>query len=739
MRARLPIPRRGAPESSAAAGRLRTPGVRTPRSPGARWGSALALLLLGAAGAVAWWSVLGSGLLWAAAPVLVSALVAGGLLRPLRASLLLLVWIPVALLVAGVPLAELRPRALADSVSAFGLGLDALTIPGRGPVLKDPWPLGAALVSVGAIWWTAAALAHRHGRSPAMLAVALTSLPLVGALALQQTGDAAWPGAVVLAAGVLWIARGRLLAVVPATLGVALVTAVAAQALGPEERWIPFLDVGPKGAAFTRLDTTQTYGPLNDRRTGATMLEITADRPALWRMQVLEYFDTRAWGVSVRPRRELSQPAAVPVETKVTVRGLRNRLVAAPGRVESVDGGGGSYQDVGEARQLRRSPDPGDTYTATSQVTEATVRQLEAVEVPTGAQYERYIQVFPGQYRGRRGHGRRGYGYGYGSGNTYGSDYRNEDGTDDDDGRFQLQAGRPAIDLLDGLTPEMRDSTWGRALALAQRLSSGTSSQFEIVRRVQDYLIGGDRYRYTTDVPEPGALPLLDFLFKDKAGYCQQFAGAAGLLLRMAGVPTRVVAGFATGVPDEDGVYDVRDKDAHVWVEVYFPGYGWVPFNPTPAAADAAVDPTLDLLAPAGGRGGGDGAGGALLLVPVGGGLVLAGVAAGRRRRRRHVDRPAVPVGELLARLVPGPVGPATTLTTLRPQLLAVGPAVAAIAAEEEHARFSGEEPPAVRHPRLRVWRALGRDVGVGRATVMVLRALAPSAPAPWPPSASIR
>src|SRR5207248_3228868 len=81
---------------------------------------------------------------------------------------------------------------------------------------------------------------------------------------------------------------------------------------------------------------------------------------------------------------------------------------------------------------------------------------------------------------------------------------------------------------------------------------------------------------------------LESFLFSARRGYCQQFAGAMALLLRMGGVPARVATGFATGNYDSSKhQYVVSDLDAHAWVEAYFPGYGWVRFDPTPAAAPA--------------------------------------------------------------------------------------------------------------------------------------------------------
>jgi hypothetical protein len=90
-------------------------------------------------------------------------------------------------------------------------------------------------------------------------------------------------------------------------------------------------------------------------------------------------------------------------------------------------------------------------------------------------------------------------------------------------------------------------------------------------------------------------VPLDTFLFDDRTGYCQQFSGAMALLLRMGGVPARVAAGFTPGTFDsERGEYIVRDLDAHSWVEAYFPGSGWVTFDPTPSEAPPAAQLQAD-------------------------------------------------------------------------------------------------------------------------------------------------
>ena len=111
--------------------------------------------------------------------------------------------------------------------------------------------------------------------------------------------------------------------------------------------------------------------------------------------------------------------------------------------------------------------------------------------------------------------------------------------------------------------------------------------RYEAVRAIEHQLRSG--YNYSPNVPER-TYPLASFLFEDRAGYCQQYAGAMALMLRMLGIPSRVVSGFAPGTltTRSDEVYEIRDLDAHSWVEVYFRGIGWVTFDPTPAAAPAA-------------------------------------------------------------------------------------------------------------------------------------------------------
>jgi transglutaminase-like putative cysteine protease len=95
---------------------------------------------------------------------------------------------------------------------------------------------------------------------------------------------------------------------------------------------------------------------------------------------------------------------------------------------------------------------------------------------------------------------------------------------------------------------------------------------------------GGFTYDETPP-PADGAPPLVAFL-RDQHGYCQHFAGAMTLMLRYLGIPARVAVGFTSGELSKDKTTrTVTDHDAHAWVEVWFPGWGWLPFDPTPARA----------------------------------------------------------------------------------------------------------------------------------------------------------
>ena len=113
----------------------------------------------------------------------------------------------------------------------------------------------------------------------------------------------------------------------------------------------------------------------------------------------------------------------------------------------------------------------------------------------------------------------------------------------------------------------------------------------DYVRAVDDYLLAaGVPLRRAARRSRPRALAPLDYFINEShEGYCQHYAGAMALMLRMGGIPARVATGFSPGgYSDRKKAWIVRDTDAHAWVEIWFDEYGWVTVDPTPSATPSA-------------------------------------------------------------------------------------------------------------------------------------------------------
>jgi transglutaminase-like putative cysteine protease len=143
--------------------------------------------------------------------------------------------------------------------------------------------------------------------------------------------------------------------------------------------------------------------------------------------------------------------------------------------------------------------------------------------------------------------------------------------------------------LPDSVSPEIR----GLAQTVVGRAEA--SSPYDRAMALQSYL-RSDLFAYDDTVgPGHGADALATFLFQTRRGYCEQFAGSFAALARAVNLPTRVAVGFTWGAQDREDptVYRVRGVHAHAWPEVYFHGYGWVPFEPTPGRAPVGGDQWL--------------------------------------------------------------------------------------------------------------------------------------------------
>lgn len=126
-----------------------------------------------------------------------------------------------------------------------------------------------------------------------------------------------------------------------------------------------------------------------------------------------------------------------------------------------------------------------------------------------------------------------------------------------------------------------------RVKKLGAELVAEPSDRYDAALRVQSYLRENYSYSLNTKVPAPGQEFTDDFLFESREGYCNHFSTAMVVLLRSQGIPARFVKGYAPGQPSESDPtqFVITQADAHSWVEVYFPGAGWVAFDPTPGFA----------------------------------------------------------------------------------------------------------------------------------------------------------
>ena len=371
---------------------------------------------------------------------------------------------------------------------------------------------------------------------------------------------------------------------VAAALGVALVVAAAGAVLAPRldahHAWFDYR-AWAGGAAARRVDTfawNQNYGPLHWPRRGRVVLTVQAPRPDYWKAEDLDVFDGHAWiaGPALAPAVPSPEPGAVSRWSqviKVRVVGMRTPDVIAAGYAALPVGLAAVTPGAGAGTWTTSTAlSPGATYVTDTYSPRPGPRDLaRASRVAPGPALDAYRSIrYP----------------------PVPASARTASAATAPELIFPAFGGRAhAIVTIGGgasgpaAVSALMHSPYGQVYALAQRLAAGARTPYALVQRVIRYLHTGFTY---TENPPLRAAPLAAFLLRDHAGYCQQFSGAMALLLRMAGVPARVAAGFTSGSREgRGGPFVVTDVNAHAWVEVWFAHYGWVRFDPTPTAAPA--------------------------------------------------------------------------------------------------------------------------------------------------------
>ncbi|HEY6759856.1 MAG TPA: transglutaminase-like domain-containing protein [Baekduia sp.] len=491
------------------------------------------------------------------------------------------------LAVSGVPGYFLRPdhwdELSVNVANAIGT-LPALRMPYRG---TDPWVRSVLVAGGGLLLLVGACLALAPRPRTFGAAACLTAM-YVTAIVEHRPGHPYFDGIVfaVLLGGMLWGDRfaGRE-APAAAALGVVavLASALVAPHLDSTKPWVDYeaLAESLQGGKSTTFSWNHSYAPLTWPRDGLELARVRTRGDLYMKTADLEDFDGREWvqAKGLLPDDDDTEIASGhPGWTQtihVEIKGLKSQPFVGAGTTLSiqksskhpVEATPGTWKSDG--KPLKR----GDGYDATVYYPQPGPVEMHGA----GVDYPSYV------YRQ----------LGITLPATPGFSDVNVQFPPYDSGDSPVARGRYGFFQID-VNAALAASPYAREWALAQQLENASIDPYDLVRKVIARVQRGARY--TESPPPPGKLAPLDaFLFRDHAGYCQHFAGATALLLRMAGVPARVVAGFSPGSRD-GGDHILRDLDAHSWVEVYFPRIGWVTFDPTPADSPARSQQT-DTLA----------------------------------------------------------------------------------------------------------------------------------------------
>jgi transglutaminase-like putative cysteine protease len=306
-----------------------------------------------------------------------------------------------------------------------------------------------------------------------------------------------------------------------------------------------------------------------------------AQRNLYWRATTLDDYTGNGWQESLdlgeAGKREQIDVAGLPtkahdqsnwVRQDVTVEALRdNHLVASAQPVRWRPPADTEVQDDdGEIVVLPRALHRSQRFSVWSYVPRVKPSDLAKASTNYPRSIDRYLQVIQGS----------------GGVPTFDTPNRDDlmhvffDATWEND--FLMQANRPLYDVAREVVGEAR-TPYAATVALVAWFRRD----------------GGFRYDQTPPRPNTNEPALAAFVTRTKRGYCQHYAGAMALMLRFLGIPARVAAGFTSGSYDAGKhEWKVTDHEAHAWVEVFFPGWGWMPFDPTPGRGilNAAYDPS---------------------------------------------------------------------------------------------------------------------------------------------------
>ena len=321
-------------------------------------------------------------------------------------------------------------------------------------------------------------------------------------------------------------------------LGAALLAPILVPGFGSQG----LVDFGTPAEDRVAIDPFVSVEASLTRERAVEVLRVTTERPGYIRLVSLPEFDGVGWrpaeaaeGVVVEPGQQVAEPGRdgdVAPATIEVVTDLADTWLPTPYPILTIEGVPGRTvrfdQETGTAF-VDRPLEAGDVYSLTTSPPRPTAEALRNVRVFTQLEDGRYLRVPEDMPEGIR-------------------------------------------DIALDWTASA-DTVFDKAVAIEQRLHSSGEFAYEI------------------DTPlRAGSRSILEFLTVTRVGFCQQFSTAMAAMLRELGIQARVVVGFATGSPTTTpGQYSVTTQEAHAWVEVYFPGWGWMPFEPTPGRTNAVT------------------------------------------------------------------------------------------------------------------------------------------------------
>ena len=435
---------------------------------------------------------------------------------------------------------------------------------GAGVLAAAGWLLPAGLVLLIGVGWPATLRATVGGNSLAIGALILAALLVVLYVGRRRRGSFAGAAQAAVLGGALVLAG----------VGAASSTLVAKRPALDWQRWTPYEEL--RDSVGVRYVWNTSYGGIRwpeDKTVVLTVSGITEG--AYWRATTLDEYNGFGWLEAHDPvpveagqrRLDVANDPLLPPEARdesgwirqrITVGGLAdNHLIAAPQPVRWRVGADTPVEIAeGGVVFLPRGLEEGQTYSVWSFAPEIAPRDLIEVEASYPTELDRYFEVVPGT-----------------SLVPFGTPERD-----------QLVQGIFEANADDFLLQQHR-SIYEQALNIVGDAPSPYAAAIGLEQWFRN--IGGFTYDELPEAPSGDQPPLSEFVLVGKRGYCQHYAGSMALMLRLLGVPSRVAAGFVPGDYDETlERWTVTDRDAHTWVEVWFPGFGWLPFDPTPGRGE---------------------------------------------------------------------------------------------------------------------------------------------------------